>query len=153
MRRTAGLALLTVAVLASAACGGGGGSPSPAGQARGVVERFYSDIEAARGAAACALLAPAAREEVVRPPRQAAPRKQVSCQQVLQSYSEAVGRDAASLAATRATRFGSVSVIGEHAMVVVDVPHEGQRAAPLVMTPDGWRISQIGSSFRKPNSG
>lgn len=151
MRPTAGLAVLTVAVLASAACGGA--PRSPATQARGVVERFYSDLESGRGAAACDLLAPAARQEVVRPPGRPVAGKQLDCQQVLQSYSEAVKRDAASLAETRATRFGSVSVIGDHAMVVVQVPHAGLRAAPLVMTSDGWRISQIGSSFRKPPSG
>ncbi len=151
MRRLAGLVLLAGVVLASAACGGS--SQSSASQARAVVERFYSDLESGRAAGACTLLTPAARREVVRPPRRLAPRKQLDCRQLLQSYSEAVKRDAASLAAMRGTRFGSVSVIGGHAMVVVSVPHVGLRAAPLVETSAGWRISQVGTSFRNPISG
>ena len=151
MRRTAGLALLTVAVLASAACGGG--SPSEATQARAVVERFYSDIEGGRGTAACALLTPAARKEAVRPLQLFSPRKQFTCGQLLQSYSDATKRDPASVKGLRAAKFGSVSVVGNRALVAVEVPRVGLRAAPLLKTPAGWRITQVGTSFRKPISG
>lgn len=151
MRRTAGLALLTVAVLASAACGGG--SPSEATQARAVVERFYSDIEGGRGAAACALLTPVARKEAVRGLQLLAPRKRFTCEQVLQSYSDATKRDPASVKGLREAKFGSVSVLGNRALVAVEVPHVGLRAAPLLKTAAGWRIAQVGTSFSKPTSG
>ncbi len=143
--------VLLVVVLASAACGGS--SQSPAGQARGVVERFYSDLESGRGAEACTLLTPAAREQVVGPLRPSAKGHKLSCETVLGGYSQATARDAASLGELRATRFGSVSVIGGHAMVVVSVPHVGLRAAPLAQTHEGWRISQFSLSTPKPISG
>ena len=151
MRRAAGLALLAAVVLATAACGGS--SQSTASQARSVVERFYSFIESGQGAAACDLLTPAAKKEVVRPLKGLKPREQLDCQQWLQSYSEAVKGDAASLKEMTATKFGSVSIVGDRAVVAVTVPHAGLRAAPLVETSGGWRISQIGTSFRNPISG
>lgn len=151
MRRFAGLALLAGVVLASAACGGS--SQSPAGQARGVLERFYSDLESGRGAQACTLLTPAARERVARPLRRSAKGHKLSCETLLGSYSKAAAGNATYLRELKATSFGSVSVIGGHAMVVVSVPHVGLRAAPLAQTHEGWRISQFTLSTRKPISG
>ncbi len=143
--------VLLVVTLASAACGGS--SQSPASQARAVLERFYSDLENGRGAQACTLLTPAARERVVRPLLLFPKLHKLTCETVLGSYSQATARDAASLGELKATRFGSVSVIGNHAMVVVSVPHVGLRAAPLAQTHGGWRISQFSLSTRKPISG
>lgn len=118
-----------------------------------MLERFYSDLEGGRGAAACSLLTPAAREEVVRPFVLFPKLHKLDCERVLGSYSKATARDAASVRKLKATRFGSVSVIGDHAMVVVSVPHLGLRTAPLTDTRDGWRISQFSLGSRKPISG
>jgi len=136
--------------LSSTACSE---SQSPAAQARNVVERFYSDLENGRGAAACSLLTPAAREEVVRPLQLFPKLHKLDCQRVLNSFSQSAARTAAYRRELRATTFGSVSVMGNRAMVVVGVPHVGLRAAPLTQTPGGWRISQFSLSTRKPISG
>ena len=140
--------LLAVA-LASTACSE---SQSPAVKARAVVERFYSDLENGNGAAACSLLTPAARQQVART-FSLANTHEVDCERVLGAYARASARDSAYARELKATTFGSVSVIGNHAMVVVGVPHVGLRAAPLTQTPGGWRISQFSLSTRKPISG
>jgi hypothetical protein len=145
--------LVAVAVV-STACSQ---SQSPAAEARAVLERFYSDLENGSGAAACSLLTPAAREEAVstvaRPLHLTPSEYELDCERVLDSDSRATARNAAFERELRATKFGSVSVNAGQAMVVVNVPHVGLRAAPLTQTPDGWRISQFSLSTRKPISG
>ncbi len=128
-------------------------SQSSASQARAVVQRLYSDIENGRGAEACSLLTPAAREEVARTFRLFPTSHKLDCERVLASYSQATAHDAASVRELKSTTFSSVSVIGDHAMVAVNVPHVGLRAAPLTNTRDGWRISQFSISTRQPIGG
>lgn len=143
-------AALPAVALGSTACSQ---SQSPAAQARAVVKRFYSDIENGRGAQACSLLTPAAREEVVRPFLLFPKEHKLDCERLLGSYSQAAAHDAASVRELKSTTFSAVSVIGDHAMVAVNVPHVGLRAAPLTNTRDGWRISQFSISTRKPIGG
>jgi len=150
-RAPAAVVAALAAALAVAACSGG--TPSPASQARATVERFYSDLERGRGAAACSLLTTAAQEAVARPLLAFAKEHKLGCERVLGSYSRAMAHNPADLREMKATTFGSVSVIGGRAMVVVGVPHVGLRAAPLTHTRDGWRISQFSVSTRKPISG
>ena len=137
--------------MAGVACGGG--SPSPASRARATVERFYSDLENGRGAGACSLLTASAQREVVRPLQLFSKVHKLDCQRLLSSFSRATAHNAAYRRELEATTFGSVSVIGDRAMVVVGVPHVGLRAAPLTQTRDGWRISQFSLSTHKPIEG
>jgi hypothetical protein len=144
--RLARLAPIVATVAVVGACGGS--SPrSPGDQARAVVEHFYADIADGKGAQACALLTPAAREEIVRPLRRLPKGHNLNCETLLRDFSQG----GASFA--KGVKVGAASVKGDRATVVVTVPDQGLGYAPLAKTPSGWQISHIITSVRKPIEG
>ena len=140
------LAPMVATVAAVGACGGS--SPqSPGDQARAVVEHFYSDIANGKGAQACVLLTPAAREEIVRPLRALPKGHNLDCETLLRDFSQGETKF------LKEAKVGAAAVKGDRATVVVTVPDQGLGYAPLVKTPSGWRISHIITSVRKPIEG
>jgi len=145
------LAPVVVAVALVAACGGSSGSgSSPAHQARATVERFYSDLGGGKGAQACSLLTPAAREEIVRPLRLFPKGHSLTCETLLRTFSHGTRSETGFL---RGVKVGAATVKGDRATVVVTVPDQGLGYAPLVKTGAGWQISHLITSVRKPIEG
>ena len=144
------LAPIVATVAVVGACGGS--SPqSPGDQARAVVEHFYADIADGKGAQACSLLTPAAREEIVRPFVLFAKLHRLDCERLL----GADGKVALSGASVRlpATKVSLATVSGDRATVVVTVGDQGLVYVPLTKTSAGWRISHIAITSRKAIEG
>jgi hypothetical protein len=124
---------------------GCGGPQSSSAQVRSVVERFLAALESGNGAEVCSLLTDEAREQIVRSLRlfQPALKRGIDCTKLITPNVREQSRDAAALRELKSTKVGAVTLMGNHATVLVTQPSQGPLEAPLVKTAHGWRINEL----------
>jgi hypothetical protein len=129
-------------------------SHSDSAQVRSVVERYFADLEAGKGAAACALFTNQAKEEL----RPLYAFSEVlgrgsGCTPLMTLEAKAVAGDSTRLQELKDTKVEGVTLNGDRATVVLGDPARGLHGASLVKTPEGWRISKQMFRVRKPIAG
>ncbi len=141
-------------VAVSIAVSGCGKTQSTSAQVRSVVERYFADIEAGKGAAVCELFTNQAREEL-RPLYGFAEllHSGSGCGGLMTLEVKALATHSTRLKELRDTQVGAVTLNGDRATVVLDDPARGLHEASLVRTSEGWRISKQMFGVRKPIGG
>jgi hypothetical protein len=132
-----------LAVAVSIALAGCGRTESESAQVRSVVRQYYAALESGNGAKLCSLMTDEAREQIVRPYRlfQAPLQHSIDCARLVTASATAQAHDATAMRELRSTKIGAVTLARNRASVVVTQPGTSPLQAPLVKTPNGWRVS------------
>jgi hypothetical protein len=131
---------------------GCGGSRSESAQVRRLTASWLAAIAAADGSKACALITPAAKQEVMRSARvlrkQLGRTEPVTCTEYLTNIYDSVARHAALERITEVTLASN----GDAAMAHIRVAHESATEIPLAKTPAGWRVDRFWPPLGEPHS-